>query len=92
MLLAVLSMAVGTVMTGLFAAMPDPVTATGWHMILGGLLTICPLCWCRIAAVVNLKWMALGYLTVFGSAIALRFVFYFCLQWQSHPVSVRLPS
>ncbi|WP_193199501.1 DMT family transporter [Nostoc sp. MG11] len=80
MLLAALSMAVGTVMIRFVCKYADPVSATGWHMILGGL----PL-W-GISSVVesqqweNLgasEWVALGYATIFGSAIAYGLFFYF---------------
>ncbi|MBD2252743.1 DMT family transporter [Nostoc parmelioides] len=80
MLLAALSMAVGTVLIRFVTRYVDPVTATGWHMIIGGL----PL-W-GISAVVesqqweNLvgsEWLALAYATVFGSAIAYGLFFYF---------------
>ncbi|HYW21613.1 MAG TPA: DMT family transporter [Nodularia sp. (in: cyanobacteria)] len=80
MLLAALSMAAGTVMIRFVCRYADPVTATGWHMILGGL----PL-W-GISAVaesdqwqnlVTSEWMALGYATVFGGAIAYGLFFYF---------------
>jgi drug/metabolite transporter (DMT)-like permease len=80
MLLAALSMAVGTVMIRFVCKYADPVTATGWHMILGGL----PL-W-GISAVteteqwsglVRSDWFALGYATIFGSAIAYSLFFYF---------------
>ncbi len=80
MLLAALSMAVGTVMIRFVSRYADPVTATGWHLILGGL----PL-W-GISSVVEYQqwqniilpdWLALGYATVFGSAIAYGLFFYF---------------
>ncbi|HIK04466.1 MAG TPA: EamA family transporter [Trichormus sp. M33_DOE_039] len=80
MLLAALSMAVGTVLIRFVTRYADPVTATGWHMIVGGL----PL-W-GLSAVVesqqwqhlgNSDWLALGYATVFGSAIAYALFFYF---------------
>jgi drug/metabolite transporter (DMT)-like permease len=80
MLLAALSMAVGTVIIRFVCRYADPVTATGWHMILGGL----PLF--AISASVESQqwaeldlagWMALGYSTVFGSAIAYGLFFYF---------------
>ncbi|RUR76680.1 membrane protein [Nostoc sp. PCC 7120 = FACHB-418] len=80
MLLAALSMAVGTVLIRFVTRYVDPVTATGWHMIIGGL----PL-W-GISSVVesqqweNLvgsEWLALAYATVFGSAIAYGLFFYF---------------
>ncbi|AKG20893.1 DMT family transporter [Calothrix sp. 336/3] len=80
MLLAALSMALGTVIIRFVCRYADPVTATGWHMIIGGL----PL-W-GISGVmesqqwVNLvthDWVALAYATVFGSAIAYALFFYF---------------
>ncbi len=80
MLLAALSMAVGTVLIRFVCRHADPVTATGWHMILGGL----PL-W-GISAVTESEqiqnlvlsdWLALSYSTVFGSAIAYGLFFYF---------------
>jgi drug/metabolite transporter (DMT)-like permease len=80
MLLAALSMAVGTVLIRFVTRYADPVTATGWHMILGGV----PL-WGVSSMVesqqwqnlVNSDWLALGYATVFGSAIAYALFFYF---------------
>ena len=80
MLLAALSMAVGTILIRFVCRYADPVTATGWHMIIGGL----PL-WGISSLVesdsfVNLlptDWIALAYATVFGSAIAYGLFFYF---------------
>ena len=80
MLLAALFMAVGTVIIRFVCRHADPVAATGWHMILGGL----PLFvlsyrlesqqWVEM----NLPdWMALTYATVFGSAVAYGLFFYF---------------
>lgn len=80
MLLAALSMAVGTVISRFVSRHVDPVVATGWHMILGGL----PLF--GISAVWETQqwqrldlssWMALSYATIFGSAIAYGLFFYF---------------
>jgi drug/metabolite transporter (DMT)-like permease len=79
MLLAALSMAVGTVMVRGVCKYVDPVVATGWHMIFGGL----PL----FALSAGLEsqqwqmidfpgWMALTYSTVFGTAIAYGVFFY----------------
>ncbi|MCG6134443.1 MAG: EamA family transporter [Nostoc sp. LLA-1] len=80
MLLAALSMAAGTVMIRFICRYADPVTATGWHMILGGL----PLWGISSVAesqqwqnLVTPEWIALGYATVFGSAIAYGLFFYF---------------
>jgi drug/metabolite transporter (DMT)-like permease len=80
MLLAALSMAVGTVFIRFVSRYADPVSATGWHMILGGL----PLWgvsafnesqqWQNLVAS---DWVAMGYATVFGSAIAYGLFFYF---------------
>ncbi|MBW4560877.1 MAG: DMT family transporter [Mojavia pulchra JT2-VF2] len=80
MLLAALSMAVGTVLIRFVCRYVDPVTATGWHMILGGL----PL-WGASSVVesqqwqnlVASDWLALSYATIFGSAIAYGLFFYF---------------
>ncbi len=80
MLLAALSMAVGTVTIRYVIRHADPVTATGWHMILGGL----PI-WTISATTetnqwVNLTptdWTALAYATIFGSAVAYGLFFYF---------------
>ena len=80
MLLAALSMAVGTVMIRFVCRYVDPVTATGWHMIIGGL----PL-WGISSVLESQQWenlvlsdcLALSYATVFGSAIAYGLFFYF---------------
>ena len=80
MLMAALSMAVGTVMVRYVSRYADPIVATGWHMILGGL----PLFglsmqtetdqWSRL---VPAEWVALMYSTMFGSAVAYGLFFYF---------------
>jgi drug/metabolite transporter (DMT)-like permease len=80
MLLASLSMAVGTVMIRFVTRHADPVVATGWHMILGGL----PL-FALSGVYESEQWvhlhlsdgMALAYSTIFGSAIAYGLFFYF---------------
>lgn len=80
MLLAALSMAVGTVMIRGVCRYADPVTATGWHMILGGLpLFFLSAEWESEQWVhIDLSgWMALSYSAVFGSAIAYGLFFYF---------------
>ena len=79
MLLASLSMAVGTVTIPYISRHSDPVVATGWHMILGG-LPLFGLSWIQETQQwQNLTiegWLALGYATVFGSAIAYGIFFY----------------
>ncbi len=80
MLLAALSMAVGTIISRYVCQYADPISATGWHMILGGL----PLFglsnqlesgqWSDLTAA---NWASLSYSTIFGSAIAYGLFFYF---------------
>ncbi|MEM6590548.1 MAG: EamA family transporter [Cyanobacteria bacterium P01_H01_bin.119] len=79
MLMAALSMAVGTVLIRYVCRHADPISATGWHMILGGI----PLLiqsglteseqWQHLAIG---DWGAIAYSTVFGSAIAYGIFFY----------------
>ncbi|MBV9389959.1 MAG: DMT family transporter [Chroococcidiopsidaceae cyanobacterium CP_BM_ER_R8_30] len=80
MLLAALSMAVGTVIIRFVCRHADPVVATGWHMILGGLPLFALSAGLESQQWMNLDlsgWMGLGYATVFGSAIAYGLFFYF---------------
>ncbi len=80
MLLAALSMAVGTVLIRFVCRYADPVAATGWHMIIGGLPLFALSNRVESQQWVNLDlggWMALGYSTLFGSAIAYGLFFYF---------------
>jgi drug/metabolite transporter (DMT)-like permease len=80
MLLAALSMAVGTVLVRYVCRYVDPVVATGWHMIFGGL----PLFglsfgletrqWEDLA---RSDYFALAYATIFGSALAYGLFFFF---------------
>lgn len=80
MLLAALSMAIGTVMMRVVSRHADPVAATGWHMILGGLPLFALSAQLEVNQWVNLDgwdWAAMGYSTVFGSAIAYGLFFYF---------------
>ncbi len=79
MLLASLSMAVGTVLIRFVCRHADPVTATGWHMILGGLPLFLGSGLWETNQWQNIDldgWLALAYATVFGSAIAYG-VFFF---------------
>ena len=83
MLLAALSMAVGTVLIPFIIKHVDPVVATGWHMIIGGI----PLAigsfylesnqW---TAITEFDWVAIAYSTIFGSAIAYGLFFYFAAR------------
>lgn len=80
MLLAALSMAVGTVMMRPLSQRVDPIVATGWHMILGGM----PLLGLSAATEVaqwqrlgGADWGAIAYATVLGSAASYGVFFYF---------------
>jgi len=83
MLLAALSMAVGTVMVPYVARRVDPVVATGWHMVFGGLPL---LAWSLLGETGQWQyldwsgWMAILYSTVFGSALAYGLFFYLAAQ------------
>jgi drug/metabolite transporter (DMT)-like permease len=80
MLLAALSMAIGTVMIRYIIRYVDPVIATGWHMILGSIpLFLGSAIWeTNQYQEIDLSgWLLLGYSTVFGSAIAYGLFFYF---------------
>lgn len=83
MLLAAIAMATGTVTIRYVSRHADPVVATGWHMILGGL----PL-WGLSAlgetgqwqTIDTTGWLELGYATLMGSAIAYGVFFYIAAQ------------
>ncbi|MGV2827746.1 DMT family transporter [Myxosarcina sp. GI1(2024)] len=79
MLLAALSMAVGTVLVPYVSRASDPVVATGWHMIIGGIPLFIWSFWQETEQWQNLDlsgWLALVYATVFGSAISYGVFFY----------------
>ncbi|NEQ32197.1 MAG: EamA family transporter [Leptolyngbya sp. SIO4C5] len=83
MLLAALSMAVGTVLIRYVCRHADPVMATGWHMILGSLPLVA---WSAIAETGQWQqlsltgWMAIAYATIFGSALAYGIFFYLAAE------------
>lgn len=79
MLLASLSMAAGTVCIRYVSRYVDPVVATGWHMILGGipLFFISGIWESNQWINIDLQgWLSVGYSTIFGSAIAYGIFFY----------------
>ncbi|WOD40964.1 DMT family transporter [Nodosilinea sp. E11] len=83
MLLAALSMATGTILIRYVCQYVDPVVATGWHMVLGGL----PLFGLSSLAEVQpwqgltgLDWAAIAYSTIFGSALAYGIFFFLAAQ------------
>lgn len=79
MLLASLSMATGTVMIYYVSRYTNPVVATGWHMIIGG-LPLFGLSWLQESQqwqyIAVEGWLALGYATIFGSALSYGIFFY----------------
>jgi drug/metabolite transporter (DMT)-like permease len=79
MLLASLSMAIGTVMIPYISRHVNPVVATGWHMIVGGIILFTLSSLYESQQWVNIDfhgWMSLTYATIFGSAIAYGIFFY----------------
>jgi len=79
MLLASLSMTTGTILIRFVCREVDPVIATGWHMILGGLPLLGLSLWGESQQWQNIDfngWLNLSYATIFGSAIAYG-VFFF---------------
>ncbi len=79
MLLASLSMAIGTVMIPFVCRHVDPVVATGWHLILAGLVLFILSFGTESSQWVNLDlsaWLSLSYATIFGSAIAYGLFFF----------------
>lgn len=80
MLLAALSMAVGTVMIRYVSKYTDPIMATGWHMVIGGVLVFIlsyKTEFLQYTFLSGADWLALGYASVFGGAIAYGLFFYF---------------
>lgn len=83
MLIAALSMAVGTILIRFVAKAADPVAATGWHMILGGVPLVVasalsePATWQQVSLT---GWLEISYATVMGSAVAYGVFFYIAAQ------------
>ena len=83
MLLAALSMAVGTILVPFVTKHVDPVVATGWHMILGGIPLVFGSFYLESnqwTALTNYDWLSIAYSTVFGSAISYGLFFFFAAQ------------
>jgi len=79
MLLAALSMAVGTIIIRYVCRYVDPIVATGWHMIIAGffLFLASGMVESQQWQDISLNgWLELGYTTVFGGAIAYGIFFY----------------
>ncbi|KAF8407400.1 hypothetical protein HHK36_006531 [Tetracentron sinense] len=83
MLLAAQSMAVGTVMVRWVSKYSDPVMATGWHMVIGGLPLVVisilnhdPAISGSLKELTSSDILALLYTSIFGSAISYGVYFY----------------
>lgn len=79
MLLAALSMAVGTVFIRYVSRHADVVTASGWHMVLGGVPLLVLSGWQETAQWQFIDapgWLAIAYTSVFGGAVAYGVFFY----------------
>lgn len=79
MLLASLSMAGGTVMIPFISRHVDAVVATGWHLVLGGLVLFLLSFQFESSQWLNLhfsSWFSLAYASIFGSAIAYGLFFF----------------
>lgn len=79
MLLAALSMSFGTIIVRYVKKHADPLVATGWHMILGGIPLILMSALWENNQVSNLtlpEWGGLAYATVFGTAVTYGIFFY----------------
>ena len=81
MLLAALAMAFGTVLSRYACRGSDPVSVTGWHMVLGGLPL---LAWHGLDASTalippwtTLDWVQMAYASLLGSALAYALFFWF---------------
>jgi drug/metabolite transporter (DMT)-like permease len=79
MLGASLSMAVGTILIRPVVAVADPLVATGWHMILGGIPLLVFALWHQQPwiGLTPLDWGGMVYMSVMGSALAYGLFFYF---------------
>jgi drug/metabolite transporter (DMT)-like permease len=79
MLLAALSMSFGTIIVRYVKEHADPIVATGWHMILGGIpLIVLSVLWenNQISSLQLNDWMGLSYATIFGTAVTYGIFFY----------------
>ncbi|KAL5810209.1 hypothetical protein ACOSQ4_026777 [Xanthoceras sorbifolium] len=83
MLLAAQSMAIGTVMVRWVSKYSDPVMATGWHMVIGGLPLVAisilnhdPIFTGSLKEFTSSDVLALLYTSIFGSAISYGVYFY----------------
>lgn len=90
MLLSALSMSFGTIIVGYVKRHADPIVATGWHMLLGGIpLLALSLLW-ETEQTSNLiagDWIGLLYATVFGTALTYGMFFFLAANGNMTSVS-----
>lgn len=90
MLLAALSMSAGTIIVGYVKRHADPIVATGWHMIIGGIpLMIMSALW-ETSPTTDLlvgDWVGLAYATIFGTALTYGMFFYLAANGNMTSVS-----
>lgn len=87
MLMAALSMAAGTILIRYVVRWADPIAATGWHMVLGGVpllaLSVVESMGTELSPWQGISlsgWLEMSYATIFGSAIAYGVFFYIAAQ------------
>ncbi|MEM6838007.1 MAG: DMT family transporter [Cyanobacteria bacterium P01_C01_bin.120] len=83
MLMAALSMAVGTILIRYVSRHADPVVATGWHMVVGGLPLAGLSLWGEAqpwSGISPSGWGAIAYSTILGSALAYGIFFFLASQ------------
>lgn len=92
MLMAALSMAVGTILIRYVVRWADPIAATGWHMVIGGaplmIASLLDSYWVEGVPTGEYPWhglsvpgiLEISYATIFGSAIAYGVFFYIAAQ------------
>jgi drug/metabolite transporter (DMT)-like permease len=79
MVLAALFMSLGTIIVRYVKEYADPLVATGWHMILGGIPLMVMSWFWETNQISNLQlndWLGLSYATIFGTAITYGIFFY----------------
>lgn len=90
MLLSALSMSFGTIIVGYVKRHADPIVATGWHMLLGGMpLLALSVVWehNQMVNLVSADWVGLLYATVFGTALTYGMFFFLAANGNMTSVS-----
>jgi drug/metabolite transporter (DMT)-like permease len=83
-------MSLGTIIVRYVKEYADPLVATGWHMILGGIPLIVMSWFWETNQISNLQlndWLGLSYATIFGTAITYGIFFYLAAKGNITSVS-----